>query len=246
MIDSILAWFVVIAPTLFALGIEVISEEIRKSGRWRVGVLCFGLLLSGLTWWQQSRERKTSAREREEAIQETAMETSKRVTSAVTEQFKQTIADQVSQITDLKRQLEVQGKDVSIIKGSNFVTGKNPVKVEVTNPANHDSSSPKINLFDEGSTVHNPTAGKHERTLLAITDKPITPVRLIVMCEGGLNTVGAGILGSKTLMGGGGMKTSQNTFRFSIEAPAWTPTSPLVLNVYYDEENLGMCSARLE
>jgi|SRR5712664_3219070 len=137
MIYQILAFVVVIAPTIFALGIEVIDRRTRETTKWRAGIIVFGVALSSLTLWQQTSERRASAKEREIAIKETsqqvATETSKQVTKAVTQQYSQMVAKQESQITDLKNQLAAQSKDVSVIKGSNIVTGKKPIKVEVTN-----------------------------------------------------------------------------------------------------------------
>lgn len=131
--DLVLAFVVVIAPTVFAIGIEVIDRRIRERPYWRFGIIGFGLALSGLTWLQLSRE--TTARENaiRDTSQQVAAETSKQVTRAVTEQYSQMVADQKSQIADLQNKLASQAKDVSLIKRSNIVTGKNPIKVEVTN-----------------------------------------------------------------------------------------------------------------
>jgi len=57
----------VIAPTLFALVLEIVDENRRKSPLWRRGVLIFGVLLSTLTWWQLSRQDAIAAAERDKA-----------------------------------------------------------------------------------------------------------------------------------------------------------------------------------
>jgi hypothetical protein len=146
MLDHLLAWVVVIAPTFFALGLEVIDERIRRHFYWRIGVIVFGLSLSGLTWWQQSREILARENAVRETSQQVAAETSKQVTKAVTEQYSQMVADQKRQITELQNQLSAQGKDVSVIKGSNIVTGKNPVRVEVINPPSATKETAPLNL----------------------------------------------------------------------------------------------------
>ena len=56
--DQILSWAVVILPTLFALGIEVVSKEIKEHPYWRAAVLTFGLGLSVLTGLQIHRADK--------------------------------------------------------------------------------------------------------------------------------------------------------------------------------------------
>jgi len=55
-LDHFLNFFIVIAPFLFALLIEVVSERIRRDPIWRVGVVTFGVILSFLTWRQMSRQ----------------------------------------------------------------------------------------------------------------------------------------------------------------------------------------------
>src|SRR5262250_333906 len=97
---DVLALIVVLGPTIFAIAIEAIDEQIRKHRYWKFGVIVFGLTLSGLTALQLKTQRRTSARERESAIKET----SDQVTAAVTEKFKQTVTDQTNQIADLKKQ----------------------------------------------------------------------------------------------------------------------------------------------
>jgi hypothetical protein len=133
MVDPFLALFVVLAPTLFALAIECVNEEMRKSHKWHIGIVAFGILLSSITYWQQSRDRNASASERESAIKRTAAETSEKVTAGVTDRFKQTVADLQKENTALQAKLDVQAKDVATIKNSNIVTGKGPIAVKITN-----------------------------------------------------------------------------------------------------------------
>lgn len=67
MFDQILTWAVIIAPTLFAIGLEVVDEEIRKRSRtWRYGVIAFGVAISALTWFQMARADKTHSREQQD------------------------------------------------------------------------------------------------------------------------------------------------------------------------------------
>jgi len=134
--DQILAVAVVLLPTLFAVVLELVNKEIKESGYWRVGVMAFGLSLSALTAHQMVRATETANPDRNSAIVETSQHVSaavsESVTKAVTEQYAGMIADQKNQIKELHGQLTAQGKDVSAIKSSDFVTGKKPIKVEVT------------------------------------------------------------------------------------------------------------------
>jgi hypothetical protein len=115
MSDHVLAWVVVILPTIFAVLIEMIDKRVRERASWRYWVFAFGLALSSLTALQQSRERTASARDREEAIQETsekvaprvAAETSKAVTKVVTEQYSQILAGQIDQNHQIQNKLDI-------------------------------------------------------------------------------------------------------------------------------------------
>lgn len=49
MFDQILEWAVIALPTLFAIILELINENIRNDKRWRWGVLIFGIVISLLT-----------------------------------------------------------------------------------------------------------------------------------------------------------------------------------------------------
>ena len=55
MFDQALEWAVIALPTLFAVGLELISDGIRSDKRWRWGVTLFGIGISVLTGLQISR-----------------------------------------------------------------------------------------------------------------------------------------------------------------------------------------------
>lgn len=83
MLDQILAVAVVLLPTLFAVGIEVVSKEIKDHLYWRIAVLAFGVGLSALTWFQMSRAARNAAIEQENAIERTATKVSEQVAPKV-------------------------------------------------------------------------------------------------------------------------------------------------------------------
>lgn len=241
MLDHFLPWIVVIAPTFFALGLEVIDERVRKHPYWHYGVIAFGLTLSGLTWWQQSRE--TSARENaiQETSQQVAAETSKQVTRAVTEQYSQMVADQKRQIADLQDQLTAQGKDVSVIKGSNIVTGKNPVKVEVTNP--FPPGEPQTEFRATVNPIEpNLKFGTRAEQIFITTNRVMNGARVSITCKGKINSGNATLAGSSVTMGGG-RKLDDHTFITGIEMPNWSPTYPLIVTFYFDgNEGIDPCT----
>jgi hypothetical protein len=83
MLDQILAAAVVLLPTLFAVGIELVSKEVKERPFWRVAVLVFGVGLSLLTWFQMSLAAEKAATDQENAIQKTAAEVSNQVAPRV-------------------------------------------------------------------------------------------------------------------------------------------------------------------
>jgi hypothetical protein len=200
MVDHLLGWLVIILPTLFALGIEVVSKEIKEHPGWRIGVIIFGVGLSALTWFQMSRTNKANNVDRENAIVETSKRVSaavsESVTKAVGEQYKQTIADLHSQIGTLQSQLSEQGKNVNTIKSSNIVTGKKPVKVEVMNPSG--GNAPPSNPLPNLSWTQEAGAPVNGKAVVAVqfrVDDFLNTPAFIAVCDRPCKTIGAGITG---------------------------------------------------
>jgi hypothetical protein len=67
MLDRVLAVAVVLLPTLFAVGIEVVSKEIKEHPSWRAAVLLFGIGLSVLTGFQITRADRLHSKELSES-----------------------------------------------------------------------------------------------------------------------------------------------------------------------------------
>jgi hypothetical protein len=120
MFDIVLAWIVVIAPTLFALGLEIMNENVRKHRFWKYGVILFGISLSALTFWQQYRAVKNAKADEEIAIQHTAenvtkelapkvaADTSSAVTSALNKEYGVVIGNLYRQIGQMQTQQQNQ------------------------------------------------------------------------------------------------------------------------------------------
>lgn len=91
----------------------------------------------------------------------------------------------------------------------------------------------------------NPDVSKYNGTFLVLTNKLITPVRLLVTCEAELVQVGGGVLGSGAMMGGGwgGRVTrSKKQYGVGVLSPAWTPVNPLLVTIYTNQSDVGNCS----
>lgn len=254
MFDLILGWMVVILPSLFGIGIALIDDRIRKDWKRRWGVIAFGFALSALTWIQMSRAAKAADRDRNEAITQTSERVSakvsesvsKSVTKALSEQYQGTINTLQGQIGTLQAQLESQGKKVDVIGQSNIVTGKNPVKVEVTNPpAPGSSGEEKLQVrVAEVSVEPRPEYGKGATELILTTNKVMDGAHVSVHCKTKINSGTAVIAGGGVQMGAGGMIDSY-TFGVDISSPNWSPTRPLVITLYFDGDSWKGCDITL-
>jgi hypothetical protein len=249
--DQVLSLMVVILPTLFAIGIEVVPEKIKKHLYWPIGVVAFGVGLSVLTGFQMFRANKIAAADRQSAIVETSQRVSesvsesvsRSVTKSVSEQYTQTINGLQLQIGTLEAQLTAQGRKVDVIRGSNIVTGKEPIKVEVTNQPPGAPAGPAVRVSRMFVTPR-PQYGKMAMQFILTTDRVMNGGKALLHCQNKINNGTAQISGASITAGGGGMQ-DQNTFKAWIDAPNWAPSSPLVITLYFDEPDLGKCDITL-
>lgn len=249
MLDQVLSWLTLVVPV--ALGLVVIlvpakREDERSHMRWRYILGASLILYGGLSWWQQSRTIRASTKDRADAIRKTstevAAETSKEVTKAVTDQYSQMVADQKSQITQLQSQLAAQGKDVSAIKGSNIVTGKNPIKVEVMNETASAAMLPveNVKIFWESETSIHPDAPYAKKVTIQ-AEAPVDPVLLNIVCDAPLKygELGGPISGHYLFVGSNEIaKQDARIFIVHMESAGTAllrPDSPLVFHLYSDK-----------
>jgi hypothetical protein len=88
----------------------------------------------------------------------------------------------------------------------------------------------------------NPALAQYSTDFVVLTNKIITPVRLVVTCEPGLVQAGGGVLGTATITGGGwNILPSPKSIGIGFSSPAWTPDSPMLVTVYSKEKVTG-CS----
>jgi hypothetical protein len=84
----------------------------------------------------------------------------------------------------------------------------------------------------------------NQGTFMILTNKIITPIRLLVTCDEDIDLATGGVSGANAMMmgGWGGRVTRSNRqFRVGILSPAWAPTSPLLVTIYANN-NPGRCS----
>lgn len=79
-------------------------------------------------------------------------------------------------------------------------------------------------------------------TFLVLTNKVVTPVRLVVACQASIMRASGSLLGAGGSIGGGwGGHFTDQQFGVGILSPAWTPASPLLVTVFTNAKNLGRC-----
>jgi hypothetical protein len=252
MFDLILGWAVVMLPFLFAIGVELVPKEQRDDRRWKWGIIAFGLLLSIVTFFQMQRATTAAKADKDGAIVETSTRVSASVTKAVTEQYQGLIADQKKQISDLQAQVTEQGRDVSVIKGSNIVTGKHPIKVEVEAPQR---PTPKIEGITVLSVTQLPSSPYPEapygiRVVVQATTT-LQPTQLGLECDHDILradfTAGENFTGMTETatgkMNNADGKPNDKTWAIRVTTPAFSPEVPWIMKLYGKEE-LHLVSAR--
>lgn len=256
MLDLALKWAVIMLPFLFAVGVDyLIPEEKRDSPHWKVRIIAFGIGISALTWVQMQREEKIAKADRQDAIVETSKRVSgevsesvsKSVAKAVGDQYAQTINELHKEIVSLQSQLQsqlrAQGKAVNEIRGSNIVTGKNPIKVEIANPGSFPNGevSPDIHVSSM-SIPSDPRYGTVGRQIIMTTNKTMDGARVDVVCKNKVNQGTAEVSGASVTTGGAQM-VDDRTFQVRIETPNWSADRPLVVKLYSDQD-AGTCIVR--
>ncbi len=85
------------------------------------------------------------------------------------------------------------------------------------------------------------SAAAYVEEFLLLSNKILTPVRLLATCDKAIVSAGGGILGTATTMGGGGGKVSENSYLSVLSSPALAPNAPMLIQVYSNDENLSAC-----
>jgi hypothetical protein len=146
MFDQILTVAVVLLPTIFAVVIELVSEDIKKSGFWRVGVLVFGVVLSILTFYQIHRADGIAAKDREDAIEKTSQSVSEKVVPKVAAETSANVTEALNQqygsvISGLYRELAEQS-----------ATGKNQLALNYKPSVDIIYAGDRLQIWNRGRT----------------------------------------------------------------------------------------------
>jgi hypothetical protein len=146
------------------------------------------------------------------------------------------------QIGSLQGKLDAQGKSVDEIKGSNIVSGNKPIPVQIMNLAGVPlGSQPDIHVSRIPATP-NPKYGKNAVQFIVSTDRVMNGGKARIACNNKINQ-GIAMLGNTgTIMTGQGGLLDEHTYQSPIDSPNWAPNAPLVITLYFDEDDLGTCS----
>lgn len=83
--------------------------------------------------------------------------------------------------------------------------------------------------FDNNSSTN--VAIRTARWIL-LTNKPVTPVRMIIQCDKYLQSASAGPIAG-VMLGSGSNRLTSYAWENNIQSPAWTPTLPFLATVSY-------------
>jgi hypothetical protein len=136
--------------------------------------------------------------------------------------------------------LTAQAKDLSLIKGSDIVTGRKPIKVEVTNNSSQAPSpaaAPVVTGIRVASQKRIPSDDPklpYGLEVVIQTDADIEPVAIAVICDGVIGKGSGGFSqgGVYTMSKQGLAVGHENVFIAEWKSPAWTPQEPIVVRLF--------------
>jgi hypothetical protein len=101
----------------------------------------------------------------------------------------------------------------------------------------------KLTLLNMGNLKPDTKRGAHSISFLVLTNRTMTPFRGDFVCDHAIDYLDVSVVGSGAMIGGSG-RLEFNLFRIEIQAPAFSPVSPLMVTLYYNEDDAGTCGIR--
>ena len=257
MLDQILSWLVLVVPVLLGLLLILVPakhEDERRHMLWRYILGVALIVYGGIAWWQQARFARQSLTDRDAAIDRTSKSVSasvsESVSRSVSQQYQQTIDNLNTKIVQLENDVQSQGKKVDLIGRSDIVTGKNPVKVEITNASSGIASPPVpkiegIEILDQEPLLTSPYKDAPYGVKVIIQTKTeLQPVKFGIECDKevayGEFSPGAdytGIIvstpGRLTNSRDNSIKT--NSWGWKVNDPKFVPETPWIVRLYGKE-----------
>lgn len=234
MLEQALVVSVLVVPLVATLVFAFLPE--RKESpmmhkRWRIAFIVVAVAYTAIAWWQIKVSDSSADRDRRNAIQET----SDRVAKEVNDKNAQTIDDLKGKINTLQDQLADAQKEIKRIGSSNIVTGKNPVKVEVTNGSKMAEAPPAVVQHVHISQRQVPSTRDDAPYGLEVTlqtDVMQQPTAFVIECDADI-TEGSFYVTGSTMMTNihRGVLDNKKQFYFSFGTPPFTPQAPIVVTL---------------
>jgi hypothetical protein len=88
--------------------------------------------------------------------------------------------------------------------------------------------------------------GTHANEIILLTNRTVTPVRMRLACDGEVNSIDAHIqtAQSNVQIAATNQVLDKHQIQFEITSPAWTATTPLLITVYFSENDIGRCGIK--
>jgi hypothetical protein len=93
--------------------------------------------------------------------------------------------------------------------------------------------------------------GKHTALLLILTNKPVTPAKLLLWCGGTIKTATASLFDNEPFSGAATPLKSGSPFlapaiwQINMASPVWAPEAPILIKISYDEDDIGHCAVKM-
>jgi hypothetical protein len=236
MLDTFLNWFSISIPLIFALVANLLALKLpdgRHYHKFLAASIMVAVLFSGVIWWQQIRAARQAGIDREKSINDTAT----KVAQSVRDEDAPRFAEQSKQIANLKSQLESQGKNVSRIGNSPFISGKKPVPVEVTNPASPAPARYGVLTISQSDQVSTRADAPFEIGVTIQTTVAFPSLNLTFGCDQNLVAVRSSFSYAASMTRQGILTERPTAYLFSYGSanPEFDPAHPLVFNVWSKE-----------
>lgn len=91
---------------------------------------------------------------------------------------------------------------------------------------------------------------KHAVRFALLTNKPVTPVKMLFWCDGTIKTASVATLSgapdsaSITALSSGSLFVAPKIWQINMSFPVWSPEQPLLVQLNYDADDLGSCVIR--
>ena len=213
------------------------AESPAMHKRWRIGFVIFAVLYSCLVGFWQYRTTAEDELEKKDAV----IQNSGEVRKIVKEEDHAMVTALNTAISSLSNLVSTQQQQINDIHNSNFVTGKKPVQVQISNPQSlAPQAAPEIHVSSMPVTP-DPRNGKAATQFILTTNKVMEGGRVRVQCTKVIKQGNAQISGIGYVTQSGGGLMDDHTWESGIASPNWSPNFPLVITLYSDAD-LGRCS----